>query len=36
MVIEAVTTLSDEDDSGDPGAEAGNQRSLDDLVKPVE
>ncbi len=36
MVIEAVTTLSDEDDSGDPGADAGNQLSLDDLVKPVD
>jgi IS5 family transposase len=36
MVIEAVTTLSDEDDSGDPDADAGNQLSLDDLVKPVD
>jgi IS5 family transposase len=34
MVIEAMSTLSDEHDSGDPGADAGNQPSLDDLVKP--
>jgi len=34
MVIEALSTLADEDDSGDPGADAGNQPSLDDLVKP--
>ena len=36
MVIEAVSTLSDEDDSGDPGADAGNQLSIDDLVKPID
>ena len=36
MVTEAVTTLSDEDDSGDPDADAGNQLSLDYLVKPVD
>ena len=36
MMNEAVTTLSDEDDSDDPGADAGNQLSLDDLVKPVD
>ena len=36
MVIEAVTTSSNEDDSGEPGADAGNQLSLDDRVKPVD
>ena len=36
MVIEAMSTLSDEDDSGDPGADACNQPSLNDLVKPVD
>ncbi len=32
MLIEAVMSLQDDDDSGDP-AESGNQLSLDDLVK---
>jgi IS5 family transposase len=36
MVIKAVSTLSDADDSGDPGADAGNQLSIDDLVKPAD
>ena len=36
MVIEAVTTSSNEDDSGEPGADASNQLSLDDRVKPVD
>ena len=36
MVIEAVSSLPDDDNSGDPGANAGNQLSLDDLVKPAE
>ncbi len=36
MVIEAVSTLSDEDNSADPGADAGKQFSLDDLVMPVD
>ncbi len=36
IVIEAVSTLSDEGDSGDRGADAGIQLSLDDLVKPVD
>ena len=36
MMIEAVTTLSDEDDSGDPGADAGNQLSIDDLLKSAD
>ena len=36
MVIEAVSTLSNQDDSGDPDTDAGNQRSLDDLVKPAD
>jgi hypothetical protein len=36
MVIEAVSSLPDDDNSGDPGANAGNQLTLDDLVKPAE
>jgi IS5 family transposase len=36
MVIDAVSSLPDDDNSGDPGANAGNQLSLDDLVKPAE
>jgi hypothetical protein len=35
MLIEAVMSLQDDDDSGDP-AESGNQLSLDDLVKPAD
>jgi IS5 family transposase len=35
MLIEAVMSFQDDDDSGDP-AESGNQVSLDDLVKPAE
>ena len=36
MVIEAVSTLSNQDDSGDSDADAGNQLALDDLVKPAD
>jgi IS5 family transposase len=36
MVIEALSSLPDDDNSGDPDAKAGNQLSLDDLVKPAE
>jgi IS5 family transposase len=36
MVIDAMSTLSDEGDSGDPGADADYQFSLDDLVKPAD
>ena len=36
MLIEAVSSLPDDDDSGDPDAEAGNQLSIDDLVKPAD
>jgi hypothetical protein len=36
MVIEAMSTLPDDDDSDDPDADAGNQLSLDDLVKPAD
>jgi hypothetical protein len=36
MVIEAETTLSHEDDSGDPAVDAGNQLSLGDQVNPVD
>ncbi len=35
MLIEAVISLQDDDDSGDP-AESGNQLSLDDRVKPAD
>ena len=34
MVIEAVASLLDEDDSDDPDSDAGNQLAIDDLVKP--
>jgi hypothetical protein len=36
MVMEAVESLSDDDDSDDPGTDAGNQLSLDELVKPAD
>ncbi len=36
MVIEAMSSLQDDDDSDDPGAHAGTQISLDDLVKPAD
>jgi IS5 family transposase len=36
MLIVAVSSLQDDDDAGDPDAEAGNQLSIDDLVKPVD
>jgi len=36
MVIEAVSSLPDDDNSGDADAEAGNQLSIDDLVKPAD
>ncbi|MCP9821788.1 hypothetical protein KBZ22_03785 [Cyanobium sp. L1E-Cus] len=36
MVIEAVASLLDEDDSGDPDSDAGNQLAIDDLVKPAD
>jgi IS5 family transposase len=36
MVIEAVSSPRDDDDSDDPGAHAGTQISLDDLVKPAD
>ena len=36
MVIEALSSLPDDDDSDDPGAAAVNQISLDDLVKPAD
>jgi len=34
MVIEAMSSLKDDDDSDDPGADAGTQISIDDFVKP--
>jgi hypothetical protein len=34
MVMEAVASLPDDDDSDDPDTDAGNQLSLDDFVKP--
>jgi hypothetical protein len=36
MVIEAMFSLPDDDDSYDPGADAVNQISLDDFVKPAD
>ncbi|CAK6690194.1 IS5 family transposase [Synechococcus sp. CBW1107] len=36
MVMEAVSSLPDDDDSDAPGADAGTQISLDDFVKPAE
>jgi hypothetical protein len=36
MVIEAVSSLQDDDDSDDPGADAGTQISIDDFVKPAD
>jgi hypothetical protein len=35
-VIEALSSLQDDENSGDPGAEAGNQLSIDDFVKPAD
>jgi hypothetical protein len=36
MVMEAVATKAEENNSDDPGADNDNQLSLDDLVKPVD
>jgi IS5 family transposase len=36
MVKEAVASAAEEDNSDDPGANADNQLSLNDLVKPVD
>jgi hypothetical protein len=36
MVMKAIASLSDDDDSDDPDADAGNQHFLDDLVKPAD
>jgi hypothetical protein len=36
MVIEALSSLQDDDDSDDPGAEAGNQISINGLLKPAD
>jgi IS5 family transposase len=36
MLIEAVSSLPDDDDSGDPDGEAGKQLSIDDHVKPAD
>ena len=36
MLMEAVSSLEDDGDPGDPDAEAGNQLSIDDLVKPAD
>jgi IS5 family transposase len=36
MGIEALSSLQDDDNSGDPDAEAGNQLSIDDFVKPAD
>jgi IS5 family transposase len=34
MVMEAVASAAEDQNSDDPGADADNQLSLDDLVKP--
>jgi hypothetical protein len=36
MGIEALSSLQDDDNSGDPGAETGSQLSIDDIVKPAD
>ena len=36
MVIEAMSSLNDDDDSDDPGADEGTQISIDDFVKPAD
>ena len=36
MVIEAMSSLTDDDDSDDPGADEGSQASNDDFVKPAD
>jgi IS5 family transposase len=36
MLIEAMSSLQDDDDFGDPDAEAGNQLSIDNLLKPAD
>jgi len=36
MVMEAVSSLPDDDDSDDPGADAGSQIALDDFEKPAD
>jgi hypothetical protein len=36
LVMEAVASLPDDDDTDDPEADAGNQLSLDDFVKPAD
>jgi IS5 family transposase len=36
MVIEAVSSLQDDDNSGDPGADGGTQISIDDFMKPAD
>jgi hypothetical protein len=36
MVIEAMSSLQDDDNSNDPGADAGTQISIDDFVKPAD
>lgn len=36
MVIEAMSSLPDDDESDDPGADADNQTSLDDFVMPAD
>ena len=36
MVMEALTSQQDDDDTHDPDADSGNQLSLDDFVKPAD
>ena len=36
MVMEAVASAAEDQDSDDPGATADNQLSLDDLLKPAD
>jgi hypothetical protein len=36
MVIEEMSSVNDDDDPGDPGADKGSQMSIDDFVKPAD
>jgi IS5 family transposase len=36
MVMEALTSQQDDDDTHDPDPDSGNQLSLDDFVKPAD
>jgi IS5 family transposase len=36
MVMEAVSSLQDDDNSDDPGADGGTQISIDNFMKPAD